>query len=111
MMPRCTSSAVSDRSLFVAPRALNEPVAWRHSSLSRSSPSGYGLSLRTRALTRGVLRTCGAMRAAAIRTSSTVIMMQSPVVETDGLAASHTVAEHVEATELYSRTDGWCGVA
>jgi len=51
------------------------------------------------------------MRAAAIRTSSTVIMMRSPVVEKDGLAASHTVAEHVEATELWSRTDGWCGVA
>ncbi len=77
-MPRCSASAGICSSLFVAPRALNDPVACRHSSF-RERSAGVGGTASAVASNSGVRRTCGAMRACAALMSSSVIISGAPV--------------------------------
>src|SRR6185437_4306830 len=56
-------------SLLIAPRALNEPVTCRHSSLKLTGPSPSARFAGLAAMS-GVRRTLPAMRVAAARTSS-----------------------------------------
>src|SRR5215211_5537484 len=54
---------------FAAPRSLNDPMGWRFSSLSQSSPAACGTS----SLTSGVRTTRPSSRCRAARTSASVI--------------------------------------
>src|SRR2546423_5676875 len=65
MMPRQISSGASERSVFMAPRGLKEPVTCRHSSFNRTRPSRRSLSCS--ASTMGVWRPSVAIRSAAAR--------------------------------------------
>ena len=65
-MPRASSSLRVVSSLFVAPRALNDPDAWRCSSF-RNSRTSAGCARRLVASMTGLSRIDGAIRSCAAR--------------------------------------------
>src|SRR5487761_2158340 len=79
--PRARSSAVSSVSRLAAPRSLNAPVTWRLSSLSATSaPAARETASETKV---GVRSTAPSMRAAASRTSASVITPRARSGEAD----------------------------
>src|SRR2546428_106355 len=98
MTPRAFSSSVSERILFVAPRALNAPARCRFSHLKKTSASAT--SLNDREVTTGVRCTRPAILTAACLMRSNVSIGPRHVVST-GSGSDRVALTHQEL-------DYWC---